>query len=195
MRKFTALNNLPIHTEGKIKTTVVCDQWPDQVLSVQFYILNDGFLHELILGRDFLDKERTTLIYEPRNPNNGFNVQLLPSFDVCNIENKVKDKVKDKLASHDIDFDNVDRSDLYKLLTEIEDTDIPKSEDNYKVRINSRDTSVYAYAPRRFAYQERLQIQKIIDDLLKRKIIKVSSSPYCARIVPVKKKRNAKNVR
>jgi len=44
------------------------------------------------------------------------------------------------------------------------------------------------YAPRRFAHSKRLQLREITDDLLTRGIIKSSISPYCARIVPVRKK-------
>lgn len=47
-----------------------------------------------------------------------------------------------------------------------------------------KDDSVYAFAPRRFAYVERLQIREVVDDLLNRGIIQPSISPYCARIVP-----------
>lgn len=52
------------------------------------------------------------------------------------------------------------------------------------MKVNLADPSVYAYAPRRFAYSERLQIREIVDNLLARDIIQPSVSPYCARIVP-----------
>lgn len=51
-----------------------------------------------------------------------------------------------------------------------------------------KDDSVFAYTPRRFAYKEKIQIREITDDLLAKNIIKESHSPYCARIVPIKKK-------
>lgn len=51
-----------------------------------------------------------------------------------------------------------------------------------------RDTTTYAYAPRRFALAERKQIRDIKDDLVSHGIIKPSVSPFCARIVPVRKK-------
>lgn len=56
------------------------------------------------------------------------------------------------------------------------------------MKVTLKDDSIYAYAPRRFAWAERNQIREIIDDLLTRCIIKKSISPYCARVVPVKKK-------
>ena len=77
---------------------------------------------------------------------------------------------------------------LKNLLLEIQAMKVQMIEDDYTVKINLKDMSEYAYAPRRFAHAERLQIRKIIDDLLTRKIIKPSVSPYCARLVPVRKK-------
>jgi len=42
--------------------------------------------------------------------------------------------------------------------------------------------------PRQFAHSEHLQLRDITNDLLARDIIKTSVSPYCARIVPVRKR-------
>lgn len=64
----------------------------------------------------------------------------------------------------------------------------PVIDDEYTVTVNPKDLSIYAYALRRFALQERKQIQTIVQDLLSRGIIKESISPYCARIIPVRKK-------
>lgn len=60
-------------------------------------------------------------------------------------------------------------------------------EDDYSVKVALEDDSLYAFNPRRFAWSERLQIKEITDDLLKRNI-KHSTSPYCARVVPIRKK-------
>lgn len=38
------------------------------------------------------------------------------------------------------------------------------------------------------SWSEQKQLKEITDDLLERNIIKYSTSPYCARVVPVKKK-------
>lgn len=68
-------------------------------------------------------------------------------------------------------------------------------EDEYTVKIALKDNSVYAFTPRKFAWAERLQLRDITDDLLKRNIIniiyiyiKYSTSPYCSRVVPIRKK-------
>lgn len=50
---------------------------------------------------------------------------------------------------------------------------------------------MYAYSPRKFAHVQRVDIRKIIDDLMERDIIQISNSPYCARVVPVQKRNGA----
>lgn len=67
-------------------------------------------------------------------------------------------------------------------------TQIDPAKDDYVVSVHLRDPTPYAYAPRKFAFKEKEQIREITDDLLARGIIKYSTSPYCARIVPVRKK-------
>lgn len=71
---------------------------------------------------------------------------------------------------------------------ECSQADVSVVDDDYNVSVNLKDSSTYAYAPRKFALKEREQIREITDDLLERGIIKTSTSPYCARIVPVRKK-------
>jgi len=74
------------------------------------------------------------------------------------------------------------------LIKEIKNSTVEVVQDDYSVKVNLKDNTTYAFAPRRFAYMERLQIREITDDLLDRGIIKHSASPYCARVVPVRKK-------
>jgi len=51
---------------------------------------------------------------------------------------------------------------------------IPLKDDDYAITVRLKDESTFAYSLRRFAYNEKLQIRKITDDLLSRNIIKVS---------------------
>jgi len=76
---------------------------------------------------------------------------------------------------------------LINVFEQVENIDIPLKDDDYAVKVRLKDESTFAFSPRRFAYNEKLQIREITDDLLFRNIIKVSTS-YCARVVPVKKK-------
>jgi hypothetical protein len=87
-----------------------------------------------------------------------------------------------------IDFKQTVKNDLINMIMNLESRKSPHLEDNYNVKIMLKNSSTYAYASRKFAYKERLQIREIIDDLLKRDIIKVSNFPYCARVVPIRKR-------
>lgn len=54
--------------------------------------------------------------------------------------------------------------------------------------ITLKDTAPVAYHPRRLAYEERVQVKKIINDLMSNGIIRESQSEYASPIVLVKKK-------
>lgn len=91
-----------------------------------------------------------------------------------------------QIENCNIDFDNKVKEKLKSVVKEIKD--IVPIDEGYAVQVRIKDPSVYAFAPRRLAHAERLQLREITDDLLARGIIKPSISPYCARVVPVRKK-------
>jgi len=97
-------------------------------------------------------------------------------------------KLEGQLKQTEIDFEFKDKQHLIRIVTEIEQNNALPVDDGYAVPVRLKDNSVYAFAPRRFAHSERLELRKITDDLLKRGIIKPSVSPFCARVVPVRKK-------
>ncbi|XP_011858869.1 PREDICTED: uncharacterized protein LOC105556393 [Vollenhovia emeryi] len=105
-----------------------------------------------------------------------------------NEETGTEDKLETVMENTKIDFDREDKRKLRDIVSEVNELDIPLVEDGYMAVVNLKDSSTYAYAPRRFAHAERLQIREITDDLLKRGIISESRSPYCARVVPIRKK-------
>jgi len=88
----------------------------------------------------------------------------------------------------DIDFDCDAKQRLTAIVLEVNQATMAEIDDGHTVQVRLKDPSVYSYAPRRFAHSERLQLRAITDDLLKCKIIKPSVSPYCARVVPVRKR-------
>lgn len=96
------------------------------------------------------------------------------------------DSLEQIIDNNTIDFGLDVKNRLKRLVVEIQGRKILPVQDDYTVEVNLKDFSVYS--PRRFAKIERLQIRAITDDLLRRGVIKPSVSPYCARIVPVKKK-------
>lgn len=86
------------------------------------------------------------------------------------------------------DFGVEETNKFKKLIKEVDEMHVDEINDNYKVRVHLKDSSLYSYVPRKFALSERIELRKITDNLLERGIIKVSISPYCARVVPVRKK-------
>lgn len=88
------------------------------------------------------------------------------------------------------DFDiDIDRK-VIAIVNAVENMNVELADNDYFVKVVLKDDSIYAYAyaPRRFALAERIQVREITDDLLTRGIIKPSVSPYCARVVPVRRK-------
>jgi len=86
-----------------------------------------------------------------------------------------------------IDFDSNVKQQLISVFEQIENTNILIMDDDYSVKVKLKDESIFAYFPRRFAYNKKLQIREITDDLLSRNVTKVST-PYCARVVLIRKK-------
>lgn len=83
-----------------------------------------------------------------------------------------------------------DRARFEKLIDDeyLNPTDITVKPHPYEMKIHlTNDTPFHAY-PRRLSYHERGEVQKMLDSLLDRKIIRPSDSPYASAIVLVKKK-------
>lgn len=70
----------------------------------------------------------------------------------------------------------------------VENEKVESVNDGYAVRVPIKDKTTYAYAPRRFAFLERIEMREIIKDLLSRGIIQHSRSLYCARVISIRKK-------
>lgn len=91
--------------------------------------------------------------------------------------------------SHPVtDFDAETNKKLTDVFTEVQNSEVTQIEDDFMVTVTLKDTSTYAFSPRRFALSQCKEMREITDDLLSRGIIKPSRSPYCARVVPVRKK-------
>lgn len=129
---------------------------------------NDSFRADLIIGRDFFEKENLTLIlirvfYSLLNTT-WLNSTLFAHLPFCVEEqNNSLEQTIDNLTT---DFGyNVDKR-LKALINKTENRKIIPVQDDYCVKVRLKDDSVYAYAPRRFAHAKRLQMRKITDNLL-----------------------------
>lgn len=83
------------------------------------------------------------------------------------------------LTNINTDFDRKTQDELISIISQVENSNIQPISNDFAVRVKLKDDSTFAFAPRRFSQSERVEIRKITDDLLKRGIIKVSTSPYC----------------
>lgn len=182
-RRYNTLSNHTINVLETVKSGIRLNLRPDLLLDIELNIHgSDNFEHDVVLGRDFLVNKLTLSFALELNKLENDLRHELPFADVYAVSSD------SLLKDCDVDFGLESKNRLVKLVKEIEDASIPVIEDDYRVRVNLVDKSVYAFAPRKFAFEERKQIREIIDDLLSREIIKPSISPYCARVVPVRKK-------
>jgi len=190
-RKLRALGDNDLEIAGTIRLRFAIESLGDRLVETTFYILKENSLRsDVILGREFLDEHKLTLVYEPNEFKTMGNqqVNLFNELPICISEDIESQSLVKILAETETDFGNEVKQLLIETILEIENKKFSPIDDNYTVSVRIKDPSIYAYAPHRFAYAERIQIREITDDLLNRGIIRPSTSPYCARIVPVKKK-------
>lgn len=185
---YRALNNTPIQISGITRSTIILEQLPDTSLEIKLHVLRESSISiDIVIGRDFLENQNIDLLYSPTEKNKEEMFMLLrslPQEAICS----TSETLNEIIDNIEIDFDNQAKSELKSLIKNINDKIVPILDNDYSVKVTLKDSSTYAYAPRRFAWSERNQIRKITDDLLAHGIIKTSTSPYCARVVPVSKK-------
>jgi len=183
------LSSQPLDIIGKTRIKITLSKLNKEKQDVELYILNNNtFEGDLILGRDFLSNGKLTLVYTPVVQGDSDRVNLFASLPLCVEENFVDTILEQITNENTLDLSPEVVQKLIAILTCDNKETAEVVEDGYSVQVKLKDTSIYAFAPRRFAYAERLQLREITDTLLKRGIIKPSISPYCARVVLVKKK-------
>lgn len=186
---YRAIDQSIIKSPGFVSSSLKLNVLPNTLLSCDFHVLNHESLStHILLGRDCMKVNKLFFGMDyTKEGNCKDTLDLLShvaSADIIDYDPKVSDFFSDI----NIDFDSKVKNKLLSILQKIEDAPVPVLEDDYLVKINLKDDSTFAYAPRKFAWSERIQIRDITDDLLKRNIIKYSTSPYCSRVVPVRKK-------
>lgn len=190
-RKFVNIKSLPLDVIGMVTVDLTLRLLKNKKMTVQLYVIRDqAFASDFIFGREFILQEKLTLIYRLHEAQSDDRIDTVTLFEQLplDVEEYVATDLKNKLKDCEIDFDNTIKENLIELITEVENRAVEKIDDNYKVSVRLKDDSIYAYAPRRFAYAEKMELRRIVDDLISRDIIKPSVSPYCARVVPVRKR-------
>lgn len=86
------------------------------------------------------------------------------------------------------------KNDLLDTFKLVESMDIIPIQDEYFVRVHLKDHSLFRFAPCRMSIVEKKELDNIIDNLLKQKIIKPSISPYCSCVILIPKKNGQKRM-
>ncbi|XP_067214809.1 uncharacterized protein [Linepithema humile] len=189
IRSYMGLNSLPIPVLGTVSSVICFESLPDFKTDIEFQVLqNDVFAADIIIGRDFLRKHEITVIFSPSAKAADDNLRLIQQVASADVLEESSSSISSLFERISIDFDTQVKKHLIDIVTEVENKEIPVVKDGYSVKVALKDNTTYAFAPRRFAFSERQEMRKITDDLLARDIIQYSSSPYCARIVPVRKR-------
>jgi len=182
------INNVEVPVSGSKLTSIKLLALPNKSLSVNFQILdNDDWSTHAVLGRDFVCNNKLTILYKPTD-NSEEKLKLFNEIASVNVHEIVPDKKDTKLSNLKTDFGHEADQRLLKIIQQVENDKVPSPTEEHYVKVNLKNESIYVFTPRRFAYGERLQMREIIDDLLRQEIIKPSKSPYCARVVPVRKR-------
>ncbi|XP_029169193.1 uncharacterized protein LOC114939131 [Nylanderia fulva] len=182
------LSNEKLQILGIISLKLKIEKLNSKEFSVDLHVLNsESFQGDIIIGREFLYKNKLTLVYNPAAKDIEQKINLFSFLPLC-VDEQRTDDLNQIISDNNIDFDFKVKQQLQNLILNVRNRDIVPVDDDYAVQVNVKDTSVFAYAPRRFALQERKQMREITDDLLRRGVIQPSASPYCARVLLVKKK-------
>lgn len=135
--------------------------------------LEDNIVRVAKVEQDISDLDNPVsevLLIEPeleREPTLNIN----PNLDFC-VQKEVRDIVSDYLTRPKLD----------------------KPEIDFECKIIVEKEQPFAFRPRKLSFEEKNRLEEIIDDLLRRGIIRESYSPYCSPIVLLKKK-NGKDYR
>jgi len=97
-------------------------------------------------------------------------IQLFSEIATTDIIDTASNETTNVLNNITIDFDSNVKYQLINVFEQVENLNIPIMDDDYSVKVKLKDESTFAYSPRRFAYNEKLQMREITDDLLSRNI-------------------------
>jgi len=183
-RNLRNLYDQPLILEGTIMVDLTIDMLLGLTFAADLFVISNMTLEaDVILRREFLHRHRLTLVYKPADEPTLLKMNLFSVLPLHVLEDYKIDL--EIIINCDVDFDA--KRKLKAAVLEIDDSPVSEINDGYAVQIRLKDNSVYAYAPRRFARTERLQLHEITDDLLERDIIKPNVSPYYVQGVSVHK--------
>lgn len=194
---FCGINGSALCILGKSSVSV---NFANKLEDVEIFIVkNETMLHPVVLGRDFLKKFKLKLYGKNLNlcietetvthehiqtgiDENSFEKQIL-NIDIglnkvpeLHINAKIPHKFKKRL------------NEIVSEVSNYESNTNHGSDNGFEMHIRLSKTEPFYSTPRRLPYTHRVELQKLIDDLLKQNVITESDSPFASPIVMVRKK-------
>lgn len=152
-KSYKALNDFPIAISGFFASFIKLEAFPYFSASITLHVLqNDFFSADIILGRDFLSKHEISIAVKSDRDETKNRLELFSEVASANILDNPSNNLKDFLAEVEIDFDSDAKQNLIATIIEVENTKVTPVHDDFSVKIALKDESIYAYAPRRFAW-------------------------------------------
>lgn len=184
--KYQSISGDHIPITGVISTQICLPLLPNFVGDINLLVSNNAVkTADIIIGCDFLTKHKIKVCLNLANQDRNNKVQLFN--EIAFVQASVEAPVH-QIHTVITDFGPEIDCKISDLIEETERTKVTLLEDDHAVKVILKDNSIYSYSPRPMPQKIKQQIREIIDDLLLRKIVKPSISPYCARIVPVHKR-------
>lgn len=152
---YQSISGDKIHIFGTFKTMICLESLSQFKGNITLNVLEKEITQtELIPGRDFISENNIMLFYHPTNKIlekrlNMFNEMAFAAV----IEDISQSHINSLYSDIKTDFGlNTDQK-VINILNEIHDMNVDKINDDYFVKVALKDSSTYAYAPRRFAWQ------------------------------------------
>lgn len=189
--RYGGLNNSPLIILGFVEIKIKVNLLAHDTFKVRFAIVPDSTMsYEAILGRDFITQPG--LIISLTSEVKMSYVEPGNNMFIIDIEDDINDKERSIEGTYDIgdEVPYMAKTQLTEIIDAYVNNDKETETIDYEMKIEVTSDVPFTYAPRRLSYFERRQVCDIVDDLLERKIIRPSNSPYSSPIVLTKKKNN-----
>lgn len=200
--RYHGINRSPVCILSSVNVCIEFNGLPIDM--IMYIVKNDTMILPSILGRDFLkkakfglvqldivssekkDDEVTKNIHEGIVAEKSTKCDMLPEIFNIDIAYEGNNCELDVCSKIPLDIGNEIRNIVGK---SFESRDIDKLiETDFEMTIRLTKTEPFFSAPRRLPFSQKQVLQGILDDLIDRKIIRESHSPYASPIVLVQKK-------
>jgi hypothetical protein len=159
------INNSAITVYGKIHEQICLEKIKNQWFDAIFFVVDDNTIaFDMLLGREFFTNSKLKLTFQ----NGRFEFECSPEkqmiADILSI-NAINEKTNCDLILENLDedLDFRAKNSLIDIFQEVENLNIDTIEDNYRIRVHLKDSSLFRYAPRRMSFAEKKDLFEITE--------------------------------